>query len=634
MLQVNYAYGNTAHLPYTACTLLAYAMNDTKISSIYEIKDVFFLREKPDAIVEKIENPSFIGFSSYIWNYEFNKCVAEKIKAKYPECVIVFGGHHVTPDASLLRECRFVDYLIHGEGEETLRRLLLAVQGLDDAGSIPGISMRKGDEILTNPSVISNDEYIDYPSPYLNGFFDKILEEHKDMDFMAMIETTRGCPNCCAYCDWSNMKSRIRKFPMEKVKEEIRWISEHHILGLGSADSNFGCFERDEEIVDYLIGMNLINGFPTKFQTSYAKDSDERVFRIGQALEKCRLSKGITLSFQSMDDTVLNNIGRHNIPISHYSHLMDMYNNAGIPTYTELILGLPGETYDSFANGIDSLLNSGQHNAIYVHNCEWLPNSVMGRKGYIEKHHISTSVIPLNEPHIECDDDGVKEYSRLITSTSSMTNDDWIRMNLFSIVVQAFHNMGLLQFFAVYLHYEKGLSYRSFYEALTARLLDDAGAVPALSHIKTILKSICLGKKDTPFVLTHPDFGNVKWTFEEYVFLSTVNDLDKFYADIRPFLESFFEDKVLFDELFDFQKIMMKSPFSGKGDFEFSFNFVPYFRNHLRNKAVNMEKVRSRVLVPGITFPDKVRYAKNVVWYGRKDNTNTFIFECEYKVVR
>ena len=95
-------------------------------------------------------------------------------------------------------------------------------------------------------------------------------------------------------------------------------------------------------------------------------------------LEKAGLNKGITLSFQSMSDDVLRNIGRENISIEYYSELMELYNNAGVATYTELILGLPGETYESFVDGIDRLLSLGQHNSIYIHNCEWLPCSIMG----------------------------------------------------------------------------------------------------------------------------------------------------------------------------------------------------------------------------------------------------------------
>lgn len=285
-----------------------------------------------------------------------------------------------------------IDYLLHGEGEVIFRRLLRSLIGLDNAADIPGISMRTENGILTNPEMISTE--CDFPSPYTNGYFDSILAENPDTAFMAMLETSRGCPNSCAYCDWSSMKSKIRKFPLERIYSDIEWISSHKIFGLGGADSNFGMFSRDTEITDKIVEAKRKTGYPVKFQTSYEKNSSKTVFDIGMKLEEAGLSKGITLSFQSMDEETLRNIGRHNISTEFFSELMALYNKAGIPTYTELILGLPGETCRSFVDSLDKLLTLGQHNAIYIHNCEWLPCSIMGQKNYVEKYKIGISHIP------------------------------------------------------------------------------------------------------------------------------------------------------------------------------------------------------------------------------------------------
>ena len=630
MLQVNYPYGKTAHLPYTAAALMSYAMNDEAVSSRFELKDIFFLREPPEQLIEKIEDPSVVGFSSYIWNFEYNKYIARRIKERFPDCVAVFGGHHVTPGGGLLDECPYIDYLIHGEGEEAFRRLLLCIAGIGSLEDIGGISYRRAGGIVTTPgSPLGIGDTIDYPSPYLTGYFDKILAENKDKAFMALIETTRGCPNSCTYCDWSNMKSRIRKFPLERVFSEIRWISEHRILGMGSADSNFGIFERDEQITDYIIEMYLKNGFPKGYQTSYAKNSNERIFRIGCKLEKYRLSKGITLSFQSMSDEVLANIGRKNIPVEHYKQLMEMYNAEGIGTYTELILGLPGETRRSFAEGIDRLLCLGQHNSIYIHNCEWLPCSVMASPDYVEKYKIRTSRIPLNQPHIEgAIPDGITEYSNLVTSTYSMTDRDWISMNLFSFTVQCFHHLGLFQLFSLLLHNERGVGYADFFEK-TLRWLQssDNAAAKAVATVEKRLKDIANGVPGTEFVIADNRFGTVRWPFEEYIFLCTVWDLDAFYEDAKTFLSEFFDDGVLFEELLRFQRAMIKRPFYAGGTVVSEYDFESYFINTLKNKRVPLVKKTHEMKIDARYFDDWVEYAKIVAWFGRKDNRCIYLAE-------
>ena len=81
-LQVNYSYGKSAHIPYTAGQISAYAFADSAVAENYSLERIFFLRESVDRILEKIDNPSVVAFSTYIWNCNFNKEVAKRIKEK------------------------------------------------------------------------------------------------------------------------------------------------------------------------------------------------------------------------------------------------------------------------------------------------------------------------------------------------------------------------------------------------------------------------------------------------------------------------------------------------------------------------------------------------------------------------
>ena len=138
--------------------------------------------------------------------------------------------------------------------------------------------------------------------------------------------------------------------------------------------------------------------------------------------------------------------------------------------------------YKEVCDGVDELLRLGQHNSIYFHNCEWLPCSIMGQKDYVDKYKIKTSHIPLHQPHREADDsDEIPEDSCVVTSTYSMTTDDWKKMNLFSAIVHSCHHMGLLQFFALYLCNEGICSYKEFYSSLLEF---------ALSNSETVIGSV------------------------------------------------------------------------------------------------------------------------------------------------
>lgn len=627
---MNYAYGKEAHLPYTAAQLCAYAFADREVEESFSLEKIFFLREPVDKLLEKIENPAVVAFSTYIWNCNFNKEVARRIKEKYPDCVTVFGGHHVAPGGGMLEECPQIDYLLHGEGEVIFRRLLRSVIGLENAAEIPGISMRTENGILTNPEMISTE--CDFPSPYLNGYFDDILAENPDKVFMALIETSRGCPNSCAYCDWSSMKSKIRKFPLERIYAEIDWISEHRIYGLGAADSNFGMFSRDMEITDKIVAAKKATGYPVKLQTSYEKNSSKNVFDIGMKLEKSGMSKGITLSFQSMTDEVLENIGRKNISTEFFSELMALYNEAGVATYTELILGLPGETCESFVDSLDRLLTLGQHNSIYVHNCEWLPCSIMGRKDYVEKYKIGKTVIPLHQPHREADEsEEVPEYSSIVTSTYSMTENDWKRMNIISAVVQGCHNMGLLQFFALYFYNEGICSYKDFYCSFTDYFLQrpETVAGKALGEVDKQLDRVLSG--EGTLSICDGRFGRILWTFEEYLFSSISYEIDKFLSEAEDFLLRFCAKDEIFENLSVFQRNMIRKPFSGNVEFDVDYGFLEYFRNILDGKKAVLKKEANTVAIEVKAFASWEEFARIVAWYGRKDGTGTCFRQAKLK---
>ena len=352
LVQPSFMNESTVQFPYAIGALASYAWTFGDVRDAYDLKGILFLREDPDGIVDSLESPYLMGFSCYIWNYEYNKALAQKVKARFPECRILFGGPQIPENASPLRDLPFVDLLIHNEGEIPFRALLQALSTDADLHTVNNISFRDGGDVVTTPFVVECE--FNFPSPITSGFFDRLLREHPDIEFLPLVETNRGCPNHCAYCSWANNRARVRLVPLERVFRDLTWISEHHMEFVSSSDANFGMFPRDEQIADKIVELYMKNGYPKKFQVSYTKDSDERVFRITEKLSRVGICKGVTLSFQTMSEEAQKNIGRSNMDIDFYKRLSERYDKAKIPTYTELIIGLPGETFESFRD--DSLL--------------------------------------------------------------------------------------------------------------------------------------------------------------------------------------------------------------------------------------------------------------------------------------
>lgn len=620
--------GSSIHFPYAIGAIASYAWLDEEISENYVLEKIFFLRENIQTVVSSLKSPFLVGFSNYIWNFEYNKQLARSIKEKFPECIIVFGGPQISEDLGILDECQYIDILILYEGEVAFKNLLKAYLKKGDLSKVNNISFRTHDnkKAVTDIKVYKVD---DFPSPYESGFFDRLCRDNPDIDFIPLIETNRGCPNNCAYCSWGKVKSNVRLFPLKRVFNDIEWVSRHKMDFLGFADANFGLFSRDEIIVDKIIECYNKNGYPKKFQVSYSKDSGKRVFDITKKLNDNGMDKGVTLSFQSMSETVQKNIGRSNIDIQYYKELLKKYSEANIATYTDLILGLPGETKSSFKEGVEELLEQGQHTSLFVHLCEWLPLAEMGKKDYMEKHKIGFTKIPLNQPHRSFSSkDEICEYSRIITSTYSMTENDWVDMVLFSTCVLALHHLGLLQFVALYLYYESNIKFVDFYSDILEYMLEKNQS-NIFSVIKEKIESVV--KNNGSVVVFDDMFGAFAWPFEEYLFLKLASEKQSFYEDIKVFLRKYFYDEELMCDLLSYQNFVVKSININSVCSTFEYDWKKYFSLILfRGEYVPVKKRKTAYKItdesPTHSWDE---YAKKILWFGRRGGRNIYTTEIQ-----
>lgn len=620
LAQPSYKSSDSVSFPAAIGALAAYAWSLPEIDSFYCLKGIVFLREDLDALCASLQTPSVFGFSCYMWNIEYNKALAKRVKDEYPECLIVFGGPQVPEGPALLEECPFIDLLIHGEGELAFAAVLRAHKNGASLRGIPGLSIRENGAVITMPAEPVCK--VDFPSPVTSGFFDRLVNEHPDLEFTPLVESSRGCPNHCAYCSWGGRETGMRLFPLERVFGDLEWLCRHKMEYVGFADSNFGMFPRDEQIADKILALHEATGYPKKFQVSYAKDSGERVFRITEKLNNAGLCKGVTLSFQTMSPVAQKNIGRSNMDIERYKALLQKYNEAGIVTYSELILGLPGETAESFVNGIEQLLEYGQHTQMMIHLCEWLPLSPMGDRAYLDRYQIEYIRIPLNQPHANLNEtDGIREYSHVVVSTCSMTREEWKRVTLFGMCVLCFHHLGLLQLAALYLYFENGVKYVDFYGALLTYLLGKGNSV--FNRIEAQLEGMLTRGEGA--VIYDPRFGAVSWTFEEYAFLATVYEKEAFYRDMDAFLSRYIPEDAFRRELIAYQSFIVKEIRRPYTVFSGEYDWRPYFRSLQRNQGAVLEKRKATYAVSDEnTCADWPEYAKKVVWFGRRGGKNLY----------
>ena len=431
-------------IPYSAGCLWSYATQYPDIVDNFELKKLYYRRDNILQVVSELENPAICGFSCYLWNEQYCLKLAEEIKKQFPKCLIVFGGPQTS---SSMFKYDFIDTLVLAEGEisfvDILRKVLL--------GQKP--------DTLYRASRLEN---LEIPSPYLLGIFDPMIKENPGAVWAMTLETNRGCPYACTFCDWGGVTySKIKRFNLERVAAELEWAADNRVGYIFCADANFGVFkERDLQIAK-MIKEVCERSMIDSLNIQYAKNSTEAIIDI--AKEVGQYGRGITVSVQSMNPDTLEAIKRQNLDINNIEKLMYLSEKHQVGAYTELILGLPLETATTWRQGITELLELGQHTNIEVWFTLLLENSELASTESRRKYGIQTiwvkDYMKVHQSH-----DEIVEYNEIVNGTNTMSTDEMVECYMYAWMIIHFHVSGYTQVIAKYARNVCNISYKDFYD--------------------------------------------------------------------------------------------------------------------------------------------------------------------------
>jgi anaerobic magnesium-protoporphyrin IX monomethyl ester cyclase len=167
--------------------------------------------------------PDLVGLSAMAWQYQTCTKLIKLVKHVLPGAKIAIGGYHATlmqeeiadgPEAAL------IDFIVRGEGEETCRRLVRALEGKDRLEDIPSLSFRRNGHFVHNP----RGELLDLSRLKLPIRDKRRLTwgYHIMNSKVEVMETSRGCTRACTYCSMKHMYGRtFRTFPIERVLADL-----------------------------------------------------------------------------------------------------------------------------------------------------------------------------------------------------------------------------------------------------------------------------------------------------------------------------------------------------------------------------------------------------------------------------
>jgi putative methyltransferase len=253
---------------------------------------------------------------------------------------------------------------------------------------------------------------------------------------------------------------------------------------------------------------------------------------------------------QATTQRVLDAINRKNIPMEQYRQLQQRYTQAGIRTYTEVILGLPTETKESFKRGLDYVLDMGNHDDIRIYELAILPNAPMANPAIKMTYGLETidkNLAPSfpNAPPIPKDE---IEQIPTVIGTASMSRQDWIDCSVYARMLQFLHAQCFTRYLAIHLRRHYGLLYHQFYGGLQeyfAGRRDDTVLGGVLAAFYDLYSRFQRGPEIPhidatagPCPLAVASFiQHRQWVSPtDWAWLSLTLSQNKFFAELRDFL--------------------------------------------------------------------------------------------------
>lgn len=307
-----------------------------------------------DEIMESIERrrPQLVAFSVVSDNFNWACSYAEKIKRKFPNIIIVFGGPHITAVPEQVLSNWFVDFVISGEGEYPMLELVEALEKGDSFEEIRNLGYKNNDVCFVNETrpLLQNLDELPFPDTEL--FLDANPYARKEYNII----TARGCVNRCSYCHnsmdrkllWKNCGKFLRRRSIENIIEELKIRKEKYgFETLCIWDEVFTCDEKWLEKFCEIYKKEINVPFWTFIHPSHVTKKTVQLLEEAGCWE---VEMGVQTLNQDVKDNILHRYEKKEDVIK----AIDLFSNSKIRLVVDVIFGLPQLKEDDYIELIET----------------------------------------------------------------------------------------------------------------------------------------------------------------------------------------------------------------------------------------------------------------------------------------
>jgi radical SAM superfamily enzyme YgiQ (UPF0313 family) len=311
----------------------------------------FDINLRPLDIAEALlaRDPKIIGFGVYIWNVAPTTEIVAAIKRVRPEIKIILGGPEVSYEIENQPIVQLADHVITGEADLKFAEVCgIILKNETPLTPSDGERVAKPGEGTTLPKIIAAElpDFSRIVLPY-NLYTDDDIAHR-----IIYVEASRGCPFTCEFC-LSSLDIPVRQVPLPALLKDLQLLLDRGAKQFKFVDRTFN--------LNVSVSKTTLEYFLERYQPGHFFHFEMIPDRLPEALREviAKFPPGalqFEVGIQTFNDEVGHLISRR----QNYEKLADNFhflrNETGVHIHADLIVGLPGETLESFAAGFDRLI--------------------------------------------------------------------------------------------------------------------------------------------------------------------------------------------------------------------------------------------------------------------------------------
>jgi len=326
------------------------------------LKDQAATLTPSDEVLDEIAafEPQVVGISVLTGAWHSVVKLVEVLRQRMPGVRVVMGNTHASCFAEEIIGEGHADFVVHGEGEETMADLVGTLERDGDVGAVKGVSWLDGDRVRRNPDRPPIEDLDSLPLPAWD-LLDLSAWRYQKIPLVNLkahplpVMASRGCSYSCSFCSQDKVVKKFRQRRIERVVDEIGSMVERHGFKCFGFNDSYFPWDKDS-------GLEFCDRLRARpWQDDMRWVTETRVDRVDDELMGAMKAAGlhsVFFGFESGNQAVLKSLGK-GTTVEQGREAVRIAHRNGVKVIGFFMIGIPGESREAIEETVRFAIDTG-----------------------------------------------------------------------------------------------------------------------------------------------------------------------------------------------------------------------------------------------------------------------------------